>query len=54
MFGIPFIGGLLGGGGGLTGLLGIIPIYAIMFGINFVIQLVSGNLDGIFNPPATP
>ena len=54
MFGL--LGGLLGGGGGLLGggLLGIIPIYAVMFIINFVIQLVSGNLDGIFNPPATP
>jgi len=49
MFGL--LGALLGGfggGGGLGGLLSIIPIYAIFFGINLVIQLLTGGLSDLF------
>lgn len=37
---LPFLGGL----GGLGGIGGFLSIYGILFVINLVIQLVSGNL----------
>ncbi|MBK8269243.1 MAG: hypothetical protein IPK83_13430 [Planctomycetes bacterium] len=44
MFGLPF----LGGGGGIFGLL---PVYAIFFVINLILQLFTGNLNDLFVPP---
>lgn len=43
MFGLPGIGGGLGG---------FFPIYIILFMINFVIKLISGDLANLF-PPET-
>ncbi|HWL95433.1 MAG TPA: hypothetical protein VNT79_18085 [Phycisphaerae bacterium] len=44
MFGLPGIGGM-------GGPLGLLPVYGVLFMINLVLQLFSGNLDGLFNPP---
>lgn len=43
---------MLPGIGGLGGAGGLLPIYAIMFVINLIIQLFSGGLGDIFGMPA--
>ncbi|MBX3396603.1 MAG: hypothetical protein KF841_14675 [Phycisphaerae bacterium] len=42
--------GLLPGLGG-GGIFGLLPVYAIFFVINLVLQLLFGNLGDIFTPP---